>query len=75
MKKDELTALCYDPKTGNSNAPGFSFKTSEVLRLTMAPDGTTFANLKNFRQARIRLIDYMNLKGCNPSWNPVSNPK
>ncbi len=62
MQKDEIVAFYYNPKTGNNNASNYTFLASEVIGITMAPDGETYANLRGFRQARIRVNDYMNLK-------------
>lgn len=62
MNKDEIVAFCYNPNNGVVDDTQYTFKASSVMGLTMAPDGTTYANLKGFRQARIRYNDYMNLK-------------
>lgn len=62
MKKDEIVAICYNPNNGVANDVQYTFQSSQVLGLTKAPDGTTYANLRGFRQARIRVNDYMNLK-------------
>lgn len=39
-----------------------TFSVKRVIGLTMAPDGVCYANLKGFRQVRIRYQDYMKLK-------------
>ncbi len=57
----KILEFYYDPNTGHDNA-NRHFDDKEVMGITMAPDGTTYANLKDFRQARIRVNDYFNLK-------------
>jgi hypothetical protein len=59
--KNEIVGFYFDPKNPKTNV-ACTFQEKDVIGLTMAPDGATFANLKGFRQARIRYNDYMNLK-------------
>jgi len=75
MKKDEITAFCYNPNNGVANDTQYTFKSSDVRGITMAPDGTTYANLRGFRQARIRVNDYFNLKEEKFPWTKAPSPK
>jgi len=59
--KDEIIAFQFSPANPKVNVK-FTFKVEDVIGVTMASDGETFANLRNFRQARVRYNDYMNLK-------------
>ncbi len=58
---DKILAFRFNP-ADPKNAEWYAIEPSEVTGLTFAPDGEMFANLKNFRQARIRANDYFRLK-------------
>lgn len=47
---------------GPNGERSFKFAVKRVTGITMATDGVTYANLKGFRQARISVTDYMELK-------------
>lgn len=60
MKK-EIVGFEFDPEDPKTDYK-FKVLVEDVIGLTMAPDGVCFANLKGFRQARIRFQDYQYLK-------------
>jgi len=58
---NRVVAFKFNPQNHEVDTK-YTFAEKDVIGLTMAPDGVCYANLKGFRQARIRVNDYMNLK-------------
>lgn len=74
MKNHKILEYIHNPETDKYEAYT-SFHEKRVIGVTMAPDGTTYANLSGFRQARIRYDDYMKLKERKFPWTLAPNPK